>query len=174
MSFPSTSLPVTILTMFPTSPFFRRLIISFLSSLVFTSFAQACSTSSFASVYQPYPDCAASCLACPDTDYVNNFAHHYDYTNGDCCRSKFHTVIAASWACVQQSCDGMDLAQEAFDIFVKHCRDVDVPLASVDVPQGYTLDDSNSGSGNGTGGEPQRNSYIFLGRVHPVISRSMT
>ncbi|OCT45242.1 hypothetical protein CLCR_06058 [Cladophialophora carrionii] len=134
--------------MFPPSPLLDRLIISILSSLIFTSCAQACSTLSFASIYQSYPDCAASCLACPDTDYVNNFAHNCNYTNGDCCRSKFHTVIAESWACVQQSCDGMALAQEAFDIFAKHCEHVDVPLASVDIPQGYAsrTDDGSPGS----------------------------
>jgi hypothetical protein len=119
-------------------------------------YASACDAQSFPPVYASYPDCAASCLACPDTDYVNNFAHNCDYATGDCCRSKYHTVIAATWTCVAQSCTGpadgdMALAQQAFDTFGQFCNSVNVPLAAVDVPDGYTLGSVGAGNGNGNG-----------------------
>ena len=139
--------------MFPTSQVAIPLVHVSLSILLFVSSSQGCSTATLPQIYNAYADCAAQCLACPDSDYVSNFAHNCNYTNGDCCRSQYHTVIAASFDCVQNDCGGMKLAQEAFDVFVEHCNDVNVALASVDVPPGYTLNNtSTGGGGNGTGG----------------------
>ncbi|KAJ9604378.1 hypothetical protein H2200_011212 [Cladophialophora chaetospira] len=145
-TFPLREIP----TMFPTSQLSIRLPLA-LSFLAFISSSQGCSTASLPPIYNAYSDCAAQCLACPDSDYVNNFAHNCNYTNGDCCRSKYHTVIAASWDCVWDSCNGMKLAQESFDAFVEHCKNVGVPLAGVDVPQGYNLNDTGTGGGNNGG-----------------------
>lgn len=103
------------------------------------STAVACSTSSFDSPYEAYPDCAVACLACPDADYVRNFANNCDYISGDCCKTQYHNIIAATWACVRspQSGCGPAVAQQAFSVFVKYCANHSVPLATTDVPPGY-------------------------------------
>jgi hypothetical protein len=135
--------------MFSTSSISLRLPIYLFLSHIFPLLSRACSQTTFPQIYNPYPDCAAQCLACPDADYVDNFAHNCDYAAGDCCRSKYHSAIAASWECVQTSCEG--IAQQAFDMFVQYCQSVGVPLAQADVPVGYALDGGGAGAGNGTG-----------------------
>ncbi|KIY04154.1 uncharacterized protein Z520_00846 [Fonsecaea multimorphosa CBS 102226] len=113
----------------------------------------ACSTTTFPQTYEPYPDCATPCLACPDAEYMQNFASNCDYASGDCCSSKYHTVINETWACVSDNCGGDgDLAQSAFDIFVPHCKNHNATLAAADVPTGYTiLKDNGVANGNNEG-----------------------
>jgi hypothetical protein len=99
--------------------------------------ALSCSTSSFDAAYQDYPNCGRACLACPDSDYVDDFANNCDYASGECCKSQFHAVIFATWACVQQNCDS-STAQDAFDTYVNYRSTVGVPLAAADVPYVYS------------------------------------
>lgn len=100
--------------------------------------ATACTTTTFNSTYKDYPDCAASCLACTDSSYSRNFANNCDFESGDCCISKYHTVIAETWSCVGTNC-GDTVSQEAFSTFVQFCKDKKHALQEADVPQGYSL-----------------------------------
>lgn len=105
---------------------------------IFVAIATACSYSTFASIYDPYPVCARLCLACRDADYVNDFANNCNYSDGDCCLSKFQVVILDTWACVLEDCDRVDAqdAQTAFNTYVNYCSDLGFPLAQADVPLG--------------------------------------
>ena len=95
-------------------------------------------------MYDGYPDCAAGCLACKDTEYTNNFANNCDYSSGECCTSQYHTAIAETWSCVSLNCG--ELSSKAFDKFVEFCKDKKQPLEEEDVPSGYELPDSEDKS----------------------------
>ncbi|KAK6542790.1 hypothetical protein TWF694_006732 [Orbilia ellipsospora] len=129
----------------------------------------ACSTTSFNETYSIYPDCAASCIACQDADYVQKFANNCDYVSGDCCSSQYHSAIAATWACVRSIC-GVDVktSQDAFDLFVQYCANQSVPLAAADVPTGYNFTNtSSSGRGspsNSNTGNPPDDSSSLQGK----------
>jgi len=104
----------------------------------------ACSYTSFDAIYNPYPDCARACLACRDPDYINDFANNCNYAKGGCCLSQFHTTISETWVCVRVNC-GEKPAQDAFDVYTKHCSDLGFPLAQSDVPPGYHVSDADAG-----------------------------
>jgi hypothetical protein len=106
------------------------------SVLVAASLAAACSTATFDTIYDPYDSCAARCLACKDADYVGDFANNCNYAKGDCCLSKFHDTITATWACARKNCDN-ETAQRSFDIFAKFCSERNTPIAAADIPAGY-------------------------------------
>ncbi|KIW33322.1 uncharacterized protein PV07_00179 [Cladophialophora immunda] len=139
----------------------RVFLATILSLSLLSRGALICSTTTFPSIYDSYPDCATTCLACTDADYVDNFANNCDYASGDCCSSTYHTVISQTWACVSNNCGDGDLAQDAFNVFVKFCADHNVPLAAGDVPTGYILEGNGAGSGNnstnGTAGPDKGN-----------------
>ncbi|ETI21548.1 hypothetical protein G647_07895 [Cladophialophora carrionii CBS 160.54] len=75
----------------------------------------------------------------------------------------------------------MDLAQEAFDIFAKHCEHVDAPLASVDIPQGYAsrTDDGSPGSPganpdtDGTASSPSSSGPLSTGTMVGIATGSV-
>ncbi|KAH7129127.1 hypothetical protein EDB81DRAFT_808761, partial [Dactylonectria macrodidyma] len=98
----------------------------------------ACSTTSFNSTYDAYPDCAATCLACEDASYSRNFANNCDYEAGECCTSAYHNVIAETWSCVRTTC-GEQVSNDAFGTFVDFCKEKDHALEEKNVPEGYKL-----------------------------------
>ncbi|KAI0165782.1 hypothetical protein GGR57DRAFT_448716 [Xylariaceae sp. FL1272] len=122
---------------------------SLVLALIILDSVQACTTSNFDPIYDPYPLCAQSCLGCKDTDYLTNFENNCDYASGDCCSSLQHDSITATWDCVATTCGGAT-AQEAFDTFVRFCADKNQPLAEADVPPGYTVNVSTNSTTNGT------------------------
>lgn len=115
----------------PLPSLFRRFLL-----LALLPLAGACSYSTFDPIYNPYPACARSCLACKDSDYINDFANNCNYTKGECCQTKYHTSIAETWHCVRSNC-GVEPSKDAFSTFVKYCKEVGSVLASEDFPQGY-------------------------------------
>ncbi|KAK3317449.1 hypothetical protein B0T19DRAFT_434995 [Cercophora scortea] len=130
----------------------------------------ACSTDPpSGTLYNAYPDCAVSCLACKDADYTNNFANNCDFATGDCCQSKHHTVIAATWACVQLGC-GAKLAQDAFNSFVDFCANLSTPLAAADIPQGYDDTTASDKSSNDTTQQQQQPSGLSTSDKIGIIS----
>lgn len=124
-------------------PFVRKMLnitwiaLSILAGQRLIIFVHACTTARFAALYDPYPDCARPCLACPDADYTHNFAKTCNYESGDCCLSQQHLSIAETWACVRETCKEGSLAQKAFDTFVQRCKEKGKPLNASDVPTGY-------------------------------------
>lgn len=120
--------------------------LSLLFCLCFFSGVLSCTTSSFDSAYDAYPDCAASCLACRDDTYYTNFANNCNYSSGECCTSQYHNSIAQTWSCVSINC-GDERSKEAFDIFAAFCKKMDTPLEEPDVPLGYKLPDLNEEEG---------------------------
>ncbi|KAJ3516986.1 hypothetical protein NM208_g14768 [Fusarium decemcellulare] len=95
-----------------------------------------CTTTSFNSTYDVYPDCAASCLACEDEAYTTNFANNCDYSSGECCTSQYHSAIAATWSCVRTNCDE-ELSLKAFKTFSGFCDEKKQPIEEQDIPEGY-------------------------------------
>lgn len=108
----------------------------------------SCSSTDFDSVYDDYPDCAASCLGCRDETYYSNFANNCNYSSGDCCTSQYHNSIAQTWDCVSTNC-GNQVSKDAFKTFVTFCKDNKTPLEEKDVPSGYELSDGDDKKNGG-------------------------
>ena len=123
-------------------PLSHRGVLVHLCAILLPPLAAACTNKTYDRAFDGYIDCVRACLACPDADYVNDFANNCNYKAGDCCKSQFHTVIGDSWDCARTKC-GDGLAQKAFGTYVQHCADVGAPLAVADVPTGFTLTNSS-------------------------------
>ena len=139
----------------------RRGVLVYLCATFLLPLAAACLNKTYDRAFDGYIDCVRACLACPDVDYSNDFANNCNYAAGDCCRSRFHTVIASSWGCAKTQC-GDSLAQKAFLDFVQHCADVSVPLAVEDVPPGFSLANSSQPGVPPNSSQPGV-SWAFLG-----------
>ncbi|KAH6880381.1 hypothetical protein B0T10DRAFT_565602 [Thelonectria olida] len=100
----------------------RTLTLTLVLSVLRLQLVIACSTTTFISTYEAYPECAASCLGCGDSSYSRNFANNCNYESGACCTSKYHDIIAETWSCVEGSC-GDKVSREAFSTFVEFCKD---------------------------------------------------
>ncbi|KAF4468141.1 hypothetical protein FALBO_4959 [Fusarium albosuccineum] len=138
----------------------RNMLSPLLLMLLLLPITLGCTTTSFNSTYDVYPDCAASSLACEDGAYTSNFANNCDYSGGECCTSQYHSAIAATWSCVRTNCDE-NLSLKAFKTFYNYCDEKKQPIEEQDIPEGYEAavenkdsedekdnkdDDSSSGS----------------------------
>ena len=141
-----------------------------LAVISYSRSALSCSTNVYDHAfdqYLPFP-CAARCLACPNADYRDNFANNCNYSTGECCQSRHHTIIVASWQCVHELCSAA-AAQDAFAVFVKHCKDVGASLAAEDVPPGFNTGSSSMLKSQKPGWGTQRyNGFVQL-HVQPTL-----